>query len=120
MNLLSRLIPGFLRQTHPHAPVEKLVLNPISTSGLEDLNERLDRWGHLWSADKEVTDNIDAQQLVTERLTCWMEQCFGQHMPDSLHSKGDPISLASSLPVLTAFLGRRATRELSRRVLKDI
>jgi hypothetical protein len=49
-----------------------------------------------------------------------MERCFGQHVQSSLRAKGSQISLASSTPIFTAFLGRRATRELSRRVLQDI
>jgi hypothetical protein len=80
---------------------------------------RLSHWGNLWSVENESA-GTDAQQVVTARLTCWMQRCFGHRLPGALHGQGDPISLASSMPILTAFLGRRATRELSRRILRDI
>jgi hypothetical protein len=95
-------------------------LNTVPASALDDLQMRLNHWGHLWSSDSESGTNSAAQQLVAERLTHWIQRCFGQHVPQSLQGKGDRISLATSTPILTAFLGRRATRELSRRVLRDI
>jgi hypothetical protein len=62
----------------------------------------------------------EAQELVEARLSRWMERCFGRQVRASLSGEGGQISLASSTPIFTAFLGRRATRELSRRVLQDI
>jgi hypothetical protein len=94
-------------------------LEPASALGLNDLRERLDRWGQLWSAGKKNPDT-SAQELIAERLNRWMRFCFGERMRASLHENGAPVSLSSSMPILTAFLGRRATRELSRRVLQDI
>jgi hypothetical protein len=89
-------------------------------SGLNDLQARLNHWSHLWTQENDSTLHTEAQQLVAERLGRWMERCFGRHLETSLRGKGAPISLASSTPIFTAFLGRRATRELSRRVLQDI
>jgi hypothetical protein len=89
-------------------------------SGLDDLQARLNHWSHLWTQESDSTLHTEAQQLVAERLAGWMERCFGRHLESSLRGKGSPISLASSTPIFTAFLGRRATRELSRRVLQDI
>jgi hypothetical protein len=80
----------------------------------------LNQWSHLWTQENESAARSEAQQVVAERLARWMERCFGQHVQSSLRAKGSQISLASSTPIFTAFLGRRATRELSRRVLQDI
>jgi hypothetical protein len=119
MSLFSKLNLELRRRTHPVVPAGAVLLEPPSASGLNDLSERLSRWGQLWSAGKENPDT-SAQELITERLTHLMRLCFGERMPTSLHGNGDPVSLSSSMPILTAFLGRRATRELSRRVLQDI
>jgi hypothetical protein len=119
MSLFSKLNLELRRRTHSVVPAEAMLLEPASAPGLNDLRERLDRWGQLWSAGKESPDT-SAQELITERLTHWMRLCFGERMPSSLHGNGDPVSLSSSMPILTAFLGRRATRELSRRVLQGI
>ncbi len=89
-------------------------------SGLSDLQTQLKHWSHLWTQDSDSALHTEAQRLVAERLARWMERCFGRHLESSLRGKGAPISLASSTPIFTAFLGRRATRELSRRVLQDI
>jgi hypothetical protein len=91
-----------------------------SASGLDDLQARLNHWTDLWTIDNDSSARTEAQQLVAERLGRWMDRCFGQHVQSSVRGKGSPISLASSTPIFTAFLGRRATRELSRRVLQDI
>ena len=92
----------------------------VPASGLDDLQTRLNRWSHLWGHEGEGGAGSEAQRVVSERLSRWMERCFGQHMQSRVRGKGSLISLASSTPVLTAFLGRRATRELSRRILQDI
>ena len=119
MNFLSRMNSRFWKHRRSDVPGNAIALGPASPSGLNELVERLDRWGNLWSPGKETSDHSSAQELITRRLIGWMEHCFGEHMPTYLY-EGDPISLASSIPVLTAFMGRRATRELSRRVLQDL
>jgi hypothetical protein len=111
---------GLLRRKRSLAPERDVRLGTVPASGLDDLQMRLNHWGHLWSAENESPTCSAAQQLIAERLTHWIQRCFGQHVPGSLRAKGDLISLATSTPILTAFLGRRATRELSRRVLRDI
>jgi hypothetical protein len=90
------------------------------SAGLKDLQARLNRWSNLWAYEHDSEVRSEAQRLVSERLTRWMERCFGQHVHGALPESDNPISLASSTPIFTAFLGRRATRELSRRVLQDI
>jgi hypothetical protein len=89
-------------------------------AGLKDLQTRLNHWSHLWAHEHTSEVHSEAQRLVADRLTRWMERCFGQHVQGTLGGNGNHISLASSTPIFTAFLGRRATRELSRRVLQDI
>jgi hypothetical protein len=120
MNPLSKLNPRSWKRERRPVSDAGAQLEAAPASGLDDLQARLSRWGHLWSAEQESSANSEAQQLVAERLIRWMERCFGQHVPGSLRGKGKGISLASSTPIFTAFLGRRATRELSRRVLEDI
>ena len=120
MSLYSRIQFRFRKGADRILAPEPMLTEPALTSGLNDLTERLNRWGRLWSPGEDEADQTQAQRVVAGRLANWMKRCFGEHMPDSLNGAGDPISLASSMPVLTAFLGRRATRELSRRVLHDV
>jgi hypothetical protein len=120
MKLTSFFDRGFWKGKHKAALAEEPPFEPASGPGLDALEMRLNHWGSLWSTESESTTRTDAQLLVAARLTRWMEHCFGQHLPSALKVEGDPISLASSMPILTAFLGRRATRELSRRVLRDL
>ena len=119
MSLFSKFNLELRRRTHPVIPAGLMLLEPVSASGLNDLRKRLDRWGQVWSAGKENADT-SAQELITERLTHWMRLCLGERIPTSLHGNTNAVTLSSSMPILTAFLGRRATRELSRRVLQDI
>jgi len=120
MNLSGRWRPRFWRRELPAAALGEAPLEVAPASGLHDLQTRLNQWSHLWTQDNESAARSEAQQVVAERLARWMERCVGQHVQSSLRAKGSQISLASSTPIFTAFLGRRATRELSRRVLQDI
>jgi hypothetical protein len=120
MNLFGKWLPRFWRRELPVARARDVDFEAAPASGLDDLQTRLNQWSDLWSPGTEPAVRNHAQQLVAERLTRWMERCFGQHVQSSLPGKGGQISLASSTPIFTAFLGRRATRELSRRVLQDI
>jgi hypothetical protein len=120
MKLTSLFNRDFRKGKRRPALAEELPFEPASGPGLDALQMRLNHWGSLWSAESESTARSAAQLLVAARLTRWMKHCFGQHLPSALKGEGDPISLASSMPLLTAFLGRRATRELSRRVLRDL
>ncbi len=120
MNLLARLKSRFCRREQRAIASEVAPFEAAAASGLEQLKTRLNQWSHLWPEGNEPAADSAAQQLVAERLTRWMERCFGQCVPDSSRGTGELISLASSMPICTAFLGRRATRELSRQVLQDI
>jgi hypothetical protein len=125
MNPIARYLARFQAHRADAPAVENLSFDGPSVSGLvsgqvsglEMLQARLCDWSHVWGAESGSALNIETQKLVADRLTQWFERCFGHNAQRSL---GDPISLASSLPIFTAFLGRRATRELSRRILQDI
>jgi hypothetical protein len=95
-------------------------LDAAPAGGLDALESRLSSWSCLWTQESDAAGQSAAQQLVAERLARWMERCFGRHVHNSLRDADNEISLASSTPIFMAFLGRRATRELSRRVLQDI
>jgi hypothetical protein len=120
MKLLERWKPRFWND--PLESIRETESGPegATAAGLNDLQARLNHWSHLWGQEGEPALPSEAQELVARRLSRWMERCFGQHAQGTLRSEGNRISLASSTPIFTAFLGRRATRELSRRVLQDI
>jgi hypothetical protein len=120
MNLPARWSPQFWRHKLPAVQERRTELAAAPAAGLKDLQTRLTRWSNLWACEHDSEVHSEAQQLVAERLTRWMERCLGQHVQHTLRRNDHPISLASSTPIFTAFLGRRATRELSRRVLQDI
>jgi hypothetical protein len=120
MNLPARWSPRFWKHKLPAAHERSTEFAAAPDAGLKDLQTRLNRWSNLWAHEHDSEVHSEAQQLVAERLTRWMEHCFGQHVQGALRGSDNLISLASSTPIFTAFLGRRATRELSRRVLQDI
>jgi hypothetical protein len=120
MKLLERWKPQFRKDPVGATRETERNFEAAQTAGLNDLQARLSHWSHLWGQEGESALQTEAQELVAKRLSGWMERCFGQHVQGTLRSKGGQISLASSTPIFTAFLGRRATRELSRRVLQDI
>jgi hypothetical protein len=120
MKLLERWKPRLRRDQLQGTRETESDFEVAPAAGLTDLEARLNGWSHLWAQQSESALQTDAEELVAVRLSRWMERCFGQHVQGTLRSKGNPISLASSTPIFTAFLGRRATRELSRRVLQDI
>ena len=120
MSLPGRWHPKLWRRALSVDAGREARLEVPPASGLDDLQKRLSHWSHLWTHEDAPDGSSEAQQLVAERLARWIERCFGQHVQDSLRDKGSQISLATSTPIFTAFLGRRATRELSRRVLQDI
>lgn len=116
--------PLLWRRRRSAGVAEDFCVEGAPASGLEDLQTRLNQWSRLWTADSEQDseqeNSVEARQLVAERLGHWLERCFGRHVSNSLLSRSGRISLASATPIFTAFLGRRATRELSRHVLQDV
>ena len=120
MNLFGIWFARFRRANLAAAPLSNTQLEAAPDSGLDELKMRLNHWSQFWSPENEPSTHSEAQQVVAERLGRWMERCFGQHVRSSLPGAASQISMASTTPILTAFLGRRATRELSRRILQDI
>jgi hypothetical protein len=120
MNLPANWNLRFWRHKLPAVHEQSTEFAAAPAAGLKDLHTRLNRWSNLWAYEHDSEVHSEAQRLVAERLTRWMECCLGQHVQGALRGNDHPISLASSTPIFTAFLGRRATRELSRRVLQDI
>jgi hypothetical protein len=108
-----------LRRTQSGAATSAARTEPVAGPALDDLRERLDHWSHLWSAEGDAA-RTEAHHVVSARLSGWLERCFGRHVAGSMRGRESRVSLASSTPIFTAFLGRRATRELSRRVLQDM
>jgi hypothetical protein len=77
-------------------------------------------WSHVWFGVSGSCAPGEEHLLVRQRLLSWLERCIGRNARRILAVRVEDISLASSAPLLTAFLGRRAMRELSRRVLNDL
>jgi hypothetical protein len=77
-------------------------------------------WGGLWFGPSGGRASSEDHGLVRERLVSWLDRCIGRHTRSLLSSRVEDVSLATSTPLLTAFLGRRAMVELSRRVLNDL
>jgi hypothetical protein len=120
MNLFGTWRPRFWKRKLTATSGSDVLFEAAPASGLDDLQVRLNHWSHVWAHENDSGTATEAQRLVAKRLTDWMDRCFGQHVHQTLRGKGGQISLATTTPIFTAFLGRRATRELSRRVLQDI
>jgi hypothetical protein len=88
--------------------------------GIEELSQQLLSWIHLWPGNANESTSDAGHSIVRERLGAWLERCFGSRAEDLLSNRTGDVSLATSTPLFTAFLGRRATRELSRQVLKGL
>lgn len=87
--------------------------------GIDDLSQKMLSWSRLWFGSGSCAPS-EEHYLVRERLLSWVERCIGRQARGVLTSRGEDVSLARSTPLLTAFLGRRAMVELSRRVLDDL
>jgi hypothetical protein len=85
-----------------------------------ELSQRMLSWSLLWSGPSAGCPPTDEHYLVRERLLTWLERCIGRHARAVLTSRVEDVSLATSTPLLTAFLGRRAMLELSRNVLNGL
>jgi len=86
---------------------------------LDELSRRMLSWSSLWfgvSGDGQPTAE---DYRVRQHLLFWIKRCIGREASDVFASRVEDVSLATSTPLLTAFLGRRAMLEVSRRVLND-
>lgn len=86
----------------------------------DELSRKMLSWGSVWFGPSENSETTEHHHLVRERLIAWLKLCIGGQARGILARRGEDISLATSSQLVTAFLGRRAMRELSRRVLKDL
>lgn len=86
---------------------------------IDELSRRMLSWSSLWFGSSGSGAPTE-ENLVRQRLLSWLERCIGRQVRGILTSRVEDVSLATSTPLLTAFLGRRAMREVSRRVLNDL
>jgi len=86
---------------------------------LDELSRRMLSWGRMWFGSSESGGATGELHRVREQLLYWIKRCIGGKAVAVVTSRDEEISLAASTPLLTAFLGRRAMVELSRRVLND-
>lgn len=97
-----------------------IAANPGEILPVDELSRKMLSWSKVWFGSCEDRETTEAHLLVRERLLSWLRRCIGRQARGLLTDRGEDISLAASTPLLTAFLGRRAMRELSRRVLNDL
>ena len=101
------------------SPSPILAVQSGEDRGIEELSRRMLSWSSLWFGSSGNCALAEVH-LVRQRLLSWLERCIGLEARSVLASRVEDVSLATSAPLLTAFLGRRAMRELSRRVLSDL
>jgi hypothetical protein len=87
--------------------------------GINELSQKMLSWSRLWFGSPENSKATEEQYLVRERLLHWLKLCIGREADAVLTCQFESVSLATSTPLLTALIGRRAMVELSRRVLND-
>ena len=81
---------------------------------LDELSRKMQTWSEAWFGSETANES-----RVRRRLHFWLKRCLGGQAGAVLTDRTDDLSLAKSAPLLTAFLGRRAMVEVSRRVLND-
>ena len=86
----------------------------------DELSRKMLSWSGLWFGSSGGCAITAEHFLVRERLLSWLDRCIGRHARAILSHREEDVSLSTSTPLLTAFLGRRAVVELSRRVLSDL
>jgi hypothetical protein len=93
-------------------PSAQSVADPV----IDELSQKMLSWSHLWFGSSEDTEE---DRRVRLQLLYWLKRCIGSEASAFLTNRVEDVSLATSTPLLTAFRGRRAMIELSRRVLND-
>ncbi len=86
---------------------------------MDELSKKMLSWSRLWFGSPENSETIEEHHRVQERLLHWLKLCIGREAGAVLTCQVESVSLATSTPLLTALIGRRAMVELSRRVLND-
>ena len=92
----------------------------VDDPGMDELSRKMLSWGRLWFGASRDGAPTEKHDLVRERLLSWLELCIGHQARTVVTRRAEEVSLATSTPLLTAFLGRRAMLKLSRRVLNDL
>lgn len=113
------------RKTSPDAdasvtPSPSLAAQSGEDPVLDEISRKMLSWSGLWLGSSGSCTLTQEHYLVRERLLSWLERCIGRRARIFLSDRTEEVSLATSTPLLTAFLGRRAMVELSRRVLDDL
>lgn len=108
---VGRMLPETGSSTSPALTVSP---GPFEDPVLDELSRKMLAWSRVWFGS-ESSDGA----AVRERLLYWLTRCIGGKAGSMLTDRAEDLSLAMSTPLLTAFLGRRAMLELSRRVLND-
>ena len=85
---------------------------------LDELSRKMQTWSEAWFGSGTAHASAN-ESRVRRRLHFWLKRCLGGQAGAVLTDRTDDLSLAKSAPLLTAFLGRRAMVEVSRRVLND-
>lgn len=86
---------------------------------IAEITEKMLSWSHLWFGPSENVETTEEHHRVRERLLRWLKLCIGREAGAVLTGQVESVSLATSTPLLTALIGRRAMLELSRRVLNN-
>jgi hypothetical protein len=86
---------------------------------IDELSKKMLSWSRLWFGSSENSETTEEHYRVRERLLHWLKRCIGRKAGAVLTCQVENVSLATSTPLLTALIGRRAMLELSRRVLND-
>jgi hypothetical protein len=109
-----------LKNDESVAPSPIVSAPPSEDPVADELSRKMLSWGGLWFGSSGSRASAEEHHLVRERLLSWLDRCIGRHARAILSNRVEDVSLATSTPLLTAFLGRRAMVELSRRVLSDL
>lgn len=91
---------------------------PSEDPVLDELSRKMQAWSQAWFGFENSEAAIEQSQ-IRRRLLFWLKRCIGGDAGAVLANPSEDLSLAKSTPLLTAFLGRRAMVEVSRRVLND-
>jgi len=97
-------------------PSPTLPAQSVDDPVIDELSRRMVSWSHLWFGSSQDSEE---DRRVRLQLLYWLKRCIGHEASAVFSNRVEDVSLATSTPLLTAFLGRRAMTELSRRVLND-
>lgn len=98
----------------------------MSERGLSQLDRRLRMWTRQWSSEPGAVLAAD-QLLVNDRVRRALGSLFGAGAVTRVESTSRPredgrarLLMPAALPLFDVFLGQRAARELSRKMLSGL